>query len=104
MKHVNDHQIRDYDIVLDSKYGCPGTEERIQFEDEAMAFYTGSILKDARRQEKVTQSELAERLGTNKSYISKIENGSITPSAAMFYRIIGALGLEIRITRPAVRF
>ena len=36
MEHKNDHQIRDYDAVLDAKYGAPGTPERKQFEAEAI--------------------------------------------------------------------
>ena len=36
MTHKNDHQIRDYDAVLDAKYGAPGTPERSQFEAEAI--------------------------------------------------------------------
>ena len=48
---------------------------------------------------KVTQSELAQRVGTTKSYISKIENGVIEPSVGLFFRLINALGLRIDITQ-----
>ncbi len=44
----------------------------------------------ARKREKVTQQELAQRVGTNKSYISRIENGSVEPGAGMFLRILSA--------------
>jgi len=37
-------------------------------------FIVGEMLKEARREAKLTQAELAERSGTKKSYISKIEN------------------------------
>lgn len=97
-EHINDHIIRDYDIVLDAKFGAPGTQKRMQAEEEAYAFYSGQIIKDARRSEKVTQSELASRIGTTKSYISKIENGKMIPSVSTFYRIIDALGFTIEIT------
>lgn len=99
-EHINDHIIRDYDIVLDAEFGAPGTQKRMQAEEEAYAFYSGQIIKDARRNEKVTQSELASRIGTTKSYISKIENGKMIPSVSTFYRIIAALGLTIEITHP----
>ena len=49
---------------------------------------------------KMTQAELAERTQTTKSYISKIENGLITPSVGTFYRIINALGMRIEVVKP----
>ena len=99
-QHVNDNQVRDYDVVLDAEFGAPGTPERVAAEEQAYAFYSGQIIRDARREEKVTQSELASRIGTTKSYISKIENGAMTPSVSTFYRIIGALGMRVEIVRP----
>ncbi len=98
-KHVNDNKIRDYDSVLDAEFGGPGSEERIKAEEQAYAFYSGQVLKDARVGVKVTQNELASRIGSSKSYISKIENGVMTPSVGTFYRIINALGLQVEITR-----
>ena len=65
--HTNDHQIRDYDIVLDADFGKPGTPERIAAEEKAYAFYTGQIIEDARKKAKVTQAELARRIGSNRS-------------------------------------
>jgi DNA-binding XRE family transcriptional regulator len=98
-EHKNDHQIRDYDAVLDAEFGAPGTPERIEAEDQAYAFYSGQILRDARKEEKVTQAELAARIGSTKSYISKIENGLMIPSVSTFYRILSALGLQVSITK-----
>ena len=102
-EHVNDNKIRDYDVVLDAEFGAPGTPERVAAEEQAYAFYSGQILRDARKEEKVTQAELASRIGTTKSYISKIENGTMTPSVGTFYRIIHALGLQVDITKPLPR-
>ena len=92
--------VRDYDVVLDKEFGAPGTPERAAAEEQAFAFYSGQIIRDVRKGEKVTQSELASRIGTTKSYISKIENGTMTPSVSTFYRIVGALGFRVEITRP----
>ena len=55
---------------------------------------------NARKEAKVTQSELAERINTTKSYISKVENGVITPSVGAFYRIIAALGMRVEVVKP----
>ena len=97
--NTKDDMIQDYDIVLDSLYGKEGTEERQKFEEEAYAYYTGLILRDARKEAKVSQTELARRTRTTKSYISRIENGVITPSVAVFYKLIGALGMSIEIVK-----
>lgn len=98
--NTKENMIQDYDAVLDSLYGKEGTPERAQFEEKAYAFYTGTILRDARKEAKISQVELAERTQTTKSYISRIENGGIIPSVAVFYKMIAALGMEIKITRP----
>jgi hypothetical protein len=42
---TNDHKIRNYDIVLDAKFGKRGTVERAKFEDEAYAFYVVQFCK-----------------------------------------------------------
>ncbi len=99
-----DDEVRDYGKVMDEKYGRPGTPEREAFLDEARAFYTGQMIRDSRREAKMTQAELARRLNVTKSYISRIENGFITPSVTVFYRIIEALGLRIEIVRPIATF
>ena len=98
--NTKDSMIQDYDVVLDSLYGKEGTAERELFEEKAYAYYTGSILRDARKEAKISQVELAERIQSTKSYISRIENGGIIPSVAVFYKIIAALGMEIKITKP----
>ena len=92
---TNNHQINDYSAVLERKYGKEGTAERAKFDEEAYSFYTSQILLDARKEAKVTQSELAERINVTKSYISRIEKGVMTPSVATFYRIMNALGMRV---------
>ena len=97
---TNNHKIEDYDLVLDAKYGKEGTPQRAQFEEEAKAFYASQLLLQARKEVKMTQSELAQRAGTTKSYISKIENGAIEPGVGLFFRLINAMGLRLDISKP----
>ena len=101
MEHINDHTIRDYDIVLDKEFGAPGTAQRIKAEEEALEAYSCQVLRDIRKEVKMTQAELAAKIGANKSYISRIERGEIIPSVGVFYRIISALGMQIQIVNPA---
>jgi DNA-binding XRE family transcriptional regulator len=97
---TNDHQIRDYDIVLDAEFGKLGTPERAKAIEEAYSFYSGQILHTARKAAGVTQSELAERINSTKSYISKLEKGHVNPSAGLFFSIINALGMKVEIVKP----
>ncbi len=97
---TNNHKVTDYDIVLDCKFGKEGTAERTKAEEDALSFYSGQILLDARKEAKVTQAELAKRINSTKSYISKVENGGIIPSVGAFYRIINALGMRVEVVKP----
>ena len=98
---TNNHETRDYSAVLEKKYGVHGTVQRAEFDEEAYAFYTSQILMDARKSARLTQEEVAKRIGTDKSYISRIEKGVTVPSAATFYRIANALGLSVEL-KPAL--
>lgn len=88
-----------YDDVLDAKYGKKGTPQREEFHRQSVAYYMGEVLQEARKEEHITQAELAKRAGTSKSYISRIENGLIDPTISSFMRIVDALGLRFELTR-----
>ena len=94
---LNDNQIRDYSAILTEKYGAHGTPERAKFDEEAYAFYTSRILLETRKEARLTQAELAKRIGADKSYISRIEKGITVPSVATFYRIASALGRSVEL-------
>lgn len=98
MQQRND--IGSFDAILDAKYGKEGTPEREQFRKEAYAYCVGQLIYDARKQEHMTQSDLAKKVGTDKTYISRIEKGVIEPGVGLFFRIIDALGLRVDIVRP----
>jgi len=97
---TGDNIVRDFDAVLDAEFGKVGTPEREAARAEAEAFYTGLLIRDSRKEARMTQGELAEKLHVTKSYISRIENGLITPSVTVFYRIIEALGMRVEIVKP----
>ena len=58
----------------DKKYGIKGSEAREQYENEFQTELIGDFLKKLRKQENLTQEQLAEIMRIDKSYISKIEN------------------------------
>jgi DNA-binding XRE family transcriptional regulator len=94
---TNDHKTRNYSEVLAATYGEHGTQERTKFDEEAYAFYASQVLLDARKNARLTQAELGQRIGADKSYISRIETGTTVPSVATFYRLVNSLGLSISI-------
>jgi DNA-binding XRE family transcriptional regulator len=98
---ANKNALTSVDDVMDDLYGKVGTPGREQFRREAYAYCMGQIIHDARKSEKITQKELASRIGADKAYISKVEKGMIEPGAGTFYRIITALGLRVEIVKPA---
>ncbi len=97
MKQINNHKLSDYDLVLDKKFGKKGTPSRIETEDKAYSFYTGQLLEKIRKEEKMTQTNLAEKIGSSKSYISRIETGRTEPKVSTFYRIVFALGRSVEL-------
>lgn len=91
--------IYDVDAWLDEELGKEGTPEREASIEKAWEEYNGQILLDARKNARLTQEELANRIGADKSYISKIERGLITPTVSTLYRIAAAMGLSVEL-RP----
>ena len=58
---------------IDNKVGKRGTKKRDKFEAEYDAFKLGVLIQQARQEKGLTQEQVAELSGTNKSYISKLE-------------------------------
>ena len=87
-----------FDELLDAEYGERGTEARENFETEAEAFCLAECLKEQRRLAGLTQEQLAAKIGTKKSYISKIENGHADVQLSTLFRIFSGLGKRISLT------
>ena len=60
---------------LTAKYGEPGSPSREDFENKAKAWYYGEILRERRKALGMTQKELAESIGRERTYINRIEKG-----------------------------
>ena len=92
-------KITSFDELLDAKYGKIGAPDRTEFEHKARAFMIGELLKEARKDAKMTQSQLASKIGTKKSYISRLENGKIDIQLSTVYRIFEeGLGIRVNLT------
>jgi HTH-type transcriptional regulator/antitoxin HipB len=80
--------VTDFEDLLKEKYGEKGTPARDKYEAESLAFRLGVMLKEARKEAKITQEELARRTGTKKSYISRIERGQSDIQISTYQRLI----------------
>ena len=84
----SENKITSWDSHIDKKYGERGTPTRTEFEMKANTFIIGELLKEERAKAKMTQAQLAEKTGTKKSYISRIENGRADIQLSTLFRII----------------
>ncbi len=87
-KQKENKDITTLDEILDNKYGKKGNPKREKWEQEFEAFKLGVLLEEARIKLNMTQEELAEKCGTNKAYISRIENNASDIKLSTLMRII----------------
>lgn len=88
--------IQNFDELIEREHGPIGSESRNTYEEKAQMFIVSEMLKEARREANLTQEQLAERAGTKKSYISKIENAKGNIQLSTLIRIFEK-GLNRRI-------
>lgn len=70
----NKNDLKTLDQFIDENYGKIDTPDRNEFEKGFESFKIGFLIQQARLEKGLTQEELAKKCGTNKGYISKIEN------------------------------
>ena len=105
MKHVGDMKLYSFEELLDEDYGKVGTPERDKFErsvDEAVhAYRVGEAIKQAREAQQLTQAELGEKMGVQRSQVCRLESGkSITLSSMM--RAFRALGVQVALEMKGI--
>ena len=89
---------KNFEELLDVEYGKIGTKSRDEFESKAQYFVISEALKEARHEAKMTQEQLADKVGTKKSYISRLENGKCDIQLSTLYRIFeNGLGCKINL-------
>lgn len=100
MKKKNN--LTSWDSHIDEKYGELGTSNREIFEEEFESFKIGVLIQEARKKKHMTQTELANKIGTTKNYISRVENNSSDIRLSTLMRIVreglgGNLTLSVNI-------
>jgi len=95
MEVKNMNNVKNFEDILREKYGEKGTPRRDKYDADSLAFRLGVMLKEARKEANITQEQLAEKTGTKKSYISRIERGKSDIQVYTYYKLI-ELGLGRR--------
>lgn len=86
------------DELLDVEFGKVGSKTREEFDRETEAFCLAQTLKEERKRAGLTQEELAEKIGTKKTYISRLENGKADIQLGTLFRIFEGLGRRVSLT------
>lgn len=94
LKKMNLTPIED---LITEDFGAAGTPEREQFEMECDAFIIGEQLKEERRKAGLTQEQLAEKIGTKKSFISRVERGHTDIQLSTLVKLFHGLGRQISV-------
>ena len=87
-----------FDELLTVEYGENGTYKRNEFEKDTQIFCLTTMLKEERLKAGLTQEQLAERIGTKKTYISRLENGKADVQLNTLFRIFEGLGRRVSLT------
>jgi len=92
-------QTTNFETLLIEKYGDKGTPKRDLFDADSLAFRLGVMLKEARKEANLTQEELAQKTGTKKSYISRIERGLSDIQVSTYHKLIETgIGKQLHIS------
>jgi HTH-type transcriptional regulator / antitoxin HipB len=89
-KKINMRTLADF---ADEKFGKRGTPERDRIEQGFEEFKLGVLIQEARKRKGLTQEQLAQKCGTNKAYISRVENGIKDVRLSTLQKIV-EVGLE----------
>lgn len=85
--------------LVEEQYGKKGSPKRDKFEKGYQSFKLGALLLEARLEKGMTQEQLADKCGTNKAYISKVENDIKDVRLSTLQKIIEVgLGGKLNLT------
>ncbi len=102
MSKMKNKNLTTLEEFKEKNYGIRGTKDREELEAGYENFKMGALIHDTRLEMGMTQQQLAEKVGTTKSYISKIENNIKEARISTLQKIVelgfgGHLELSIKI-------
>ena len=99
MKKTINNNLTTVEDHLDQQYGKIGTPEREKFEEGFEAFKLGVMIQELRKENGLTQEQLANKCGTTKTYISRIENNASDIRLSTLMRIVReGFGRHLRLS------
>ena len=93
MRKLNEEKLEKlptFNQQLNDECGRQGTPARDEFHEEALSWYYGQILRSRRQELRMTQKQLADKLGREQSYIARVERGKVDVQLSSFLRIAAA--------------
>lgn len=97
-KRMKELQLTPIEDLIKEDYGDEGTSTRMEFEAGVDAFILGEKLKEERKKAGLTQEQLATKIGTKKTYISRVENGHADIQMSTLFKIFHGLGRKVSFT------
>jgi HTH-type transcriptional regulator / antitoxin HipB len=95
MENINKLKIYTFEEAKDKHLGKIGTEKRDRYESELRLDLLGEMIKRARKERHLTQSELGELIGVQKSQISRIEKNAKNVTIETILRVFNALKAKV---------
>ena len=92
MKMMTLDQMKDRDI------GKIGTVERDRYEFDLRMEVLGKMIKSVRKERKLTQEQLGELIGVQKSQISKLERSAKNVTIETILKVFNALKAKVRFS------
>jgi len=86
------------DEVKDKHIGKVGTPERDKYEIDLQMDVLGEMIKTVRKERKLTQEQLGELIGVQKSQISKLERSMKNVTLETILKVFNALKANIKLS------
>lgn len=97
-KKLKQLQLTPIEEYIAEDFGHKDSPSRVEFEAGVDAFILGEKLRNERQKAGLTQEQLAERIGTKKTYISRVENGHADIQVSTLFKIFQGLGRRVSFT------
>lgn len=95
MKDNSKMKLTPIEDLITEDFGPEGSPEREQFDMECDAFIIGEQLKNERLRAGLTQAQLADRIGTKKSFISRVERGNADIQLSTLVKLFRGLDRQV---------
>ncbi len=87
-----------FDQMKDKDLGEIGTPERDKYEFDLKMEVLGDMIKSVRKERRLTQEQLGELIGVQKSQISKLERNTKNVTIETILKVFGALKANVKFS------